>query len=78
MAGLGAGNTWSQISKLSKLVKRSLLSKGGLNVTIPLPADWLNRLTVLTGATTWPWNSLKNYRLKPYVEWFFSMFSNST
>jgi hypothetical protein len=39
MAGLGAGNTWSQISKLSKLVKRSLLSKGGLNVTIPLPAD---------------------------------------
>ena len=60
------------------IVKRSLLSKGGLNVTIPLPADWLNRLTVLTGATTWPWNSLKNYRLKPYVEWFFSMFSNNT
>ena len=34
MAGLGGGNTWSQISKLFKTVKRSLLSKGGLNVLI--------------------------------------------
>ena len=33
------GNKWSDILKLFKIVKRSLLSKGGLNVLIPLPAD---------------------------------------
>ena len=51
---------------------------GGLKMIVPLPADWLNRLAVYTGATTWPWGSLKNYRLKLYVICIFSMFSKNT
>jgi len=54
------GNKWSHISKLFKSVKKITAFKGGLNESIQEPAASLNRLTVLTGATTWLWISLKN------------------
>ena len=60
MGGWVGGNKWSHISKLFKSVKKITAFKGGLNESIQEPAASLNRLTVLTGATTWLWISLKN------------------